>query len=111
MATDVKPLIIKDFPGQAVEEYRKTHGGNLPSDEENQCRYLTYQDGDSDSYFRFYKRHLNSRVKEIRTDIEILQQNLVNAPNTGAPYSEYYILKRALGKVEGLYTEMLEEIQ
>lgn len=27
-----KPTIIKEFPGQAVEEYRQTHGGSLPSE-------------------------------------------------------------------------------
>ena len=26
------PTIIKEFPGQAVEKYRKTHDGKLPSE-------------------------------------------------------------------------------
>lgn len=29
----MKPTIIKEFPGKAVEEYRKTHNGRLPSEE------------------------------------------------------------------------------
>lgn len=30
---DKKPTIIKEFPGQAVEEYRKAHDGRLPSED------------------------------------------------------------------------------
>lgn len=32
-ADDGKPTVIKSFPGQAVEEYRRTHGGTLPGEE------------------------------------------------------------------------------